>query len=232
MTDLAAAPWTPPRWISPASRFEHQLAEWFAAAVKSAPKHWAATLSFQGELRLERIESLLAADPLQSIPENSVGVRFEIENRTGRPAFAVLERTVVLALLAGLFGQPLTALPEDREFTSVEQTLLEYLMQQFLTPFEAAWPGNETLKFQIAAVGTPKTVCVVPAEESFAKASVTLHGSFGAPASDVLVSNGISPRASRHGFHAISRDRLTAARWNRYWKRYRSSSPLCWARPG
>ena len=91
-----------------------------------------------------------------------------------------MSRQLLLALIGGTLGESFDALPSDRDLSSVEDSVVNFLIQQlFLDLLNATWPVPERMTLSIAARGAPKVVCNLPVNELIVAATITLTGPFG-----------------------------------------------------
>jgi flagellar motor switch protein FliM len=99
----------------------------------------------------------------------------------------------LLALLAGLVGETVTALPEDREFTEVEASLVGYLVRElFLEPMEKGWTEPDPPRLTAGVAGMPSVVWGVPGNEPALTGTLTVSAPFGEHTIHLLV-----PRSGR-----------------------------------
>src|SRR4051794_41112477 len=105
-----------------------RLTSWFRAAFQQAAKAWARELPFALEPDLRDIDVVRAADALHLLPDNSVGYKIAIAG-SQLPTLLVLPRPLLLAIVQGLLGESCDKLPEDRDLTEVERSLVEYFLQ-------------------------------------------------------------------------------------------------------
>jgi flagellar motor switch protein FliM len=194
---------------------ERRASAWLAQASQAAPKKWAFSLGFPAELSLERVERRLPPDVLKSLSETAVGVTLHVDGNAEQPAFLGMDRSLLLALLSGLLGVPAQSLPEDRDLTPVERSLVEFLLQQFLEPIQEAWPGNDQLRLTFINAGPPRTACLLPPDRAGICATLSVRGPFGAGRVWLLVqeSGPFAPDevVSQSSSTAFSRDQWKSA---------------------
>ncbi len=156
------------------------ISDWLGRACKSAAKQWPKQWSMPVEVSLAGIRTLLPSDLLKSIPETSLGCGIEIwEAPKSGSAFLTFERPLLLTLLAGQLGEPLTALPDDRELTALEQSMIDVLIEQILSPIRGAWIGENQPKLAIAATGIPHATCKLPMGVPAVVATISIKAPFG-----------------------------------------------------
>jgi flagellar motor switch protein FliM len=164
-----------------ASDVEKRLSTWLRDACKLAAERLTRNLPFPVAMELRGIEILQATAALARIPDAVVGYRVAV----GKEAVAtllILQRPLVLAVVAGMVGDPTAALPEDRELTPVEGSLCEFLVEQLLLPAaQETWVGAEPLAINFGQRETnPKYTRVFAPSTSVAVASFVFRGPFGA----------------------------------------------------
>jgi flagellar motor switch protein FliM len=128
-----------------AANLELRLENWARSASRLASQRSGRHLPFPVECALSAAEMLPPEEALARLPEAAVGYRVAL----GEPEVGSLlsfPRPVMLALVSAALGDVGAAVPEDRELTTIEESLCEYLMQQlFATALQDAWPGTGNL---------------------------------------------------------------------------------------
>ncbi len=120
---------------------DRRLEQWLAAAAKAAAGYWGRSLSFPAKLEIGRGDEVLPEEWLPCLPEATLGGRV-LAGGGLSPSLLVLPRTLALALVDGVLGEPVTGLPQDRPLTLVEEALLEHATEVLLLrPLREAWPG-------------------------------------------------------------------------------------------
>ncbi|HLJ97718.1 MAG TPA: FliM/FliN family flagellar motor switch protein [Gemmataceae bacterium] len=162
-----------------AADLELRLRAWFKAAATLAAKSWSKRLGFPIELEVQELAALPAADALEKVAENAFGFRLA-EPRLGTSLLA-LPRPLLLALISGLLSEPVSALPEDRDLTSVEESLGEHLMgAAWLRVLQQTWPGATPLALTLQQKETqPRYVRIFPPAENVIVCVFLLRGPFG-----------------------------------------------------
>ena len=128
-----------------ASDLEQRLAAWLRDFCTQAPEKLARRLSLQVEIKFQGLEMIRPAEGLTRLPDTSIGYRVSL-NEQGASTLLLLPRTLALLLVGAAVGEPAEQLPADREMTVVEESLCEYLVQQFLLAvMQETWPGTEPL---------------------------------------------------------------------------------------
>jgi flagellar motor switch protein FliM len=155
------------------------ITDWLGRACKSAAKQWTKQWSMPVEVGLAGIHNLLPADLLKSIPETSLGCGIKIWESKTSPAFLTFDRPLLLALLSSLLAEPVSVLPEDRELTAIEQSMIEVLLDQILIPIRTAWIGDNQPTLAVIATGMPRTACQLPIDVPAASAVISIKAAFG-----------------------------------------------------
>lgn len=165
----------------PPAGLEGKTAQWLREACGIAPRVWPKILTFTAELTVERLASTAAAAGLEAFPPSAVAFRLAV---AGNPDFSPLlavSRPLLLALINGSLGTPPDALPPDRELSTVENSVCNFLVAQLLLDLlTAGWPAADRPKFSIAARGEPRGVSTLPPNDLVLSAVLTLTGPFGA----------------------------------------------------
>jgi flagellar motor switch protein FliM len=134
-----------------AGGLEQRLGAWLEVACALAPAQWAKQLPVPLEMTFRKAETMRPADGLAQFPETAVG--YTVNANAGESlALALLPRPCALALVNAALGATAEEAPENRELTSVEESVCEYLIQKLLmAPMQEAWPGADPLQL---ALGT------------------------------------------------------------------------------
>lgn len=162
------------------SDLERDLAGWLGDSCALAGRSWGRHFPFRVELKCGRIDALRATDALERLPEGAVVYRFPVHTETNFTALA-LPRPVALALAAGLLGESVEQLAADRELTAVEESLCEYLIQDFLlAALRETWTGRESLLIGATQkIANPRWARLFPPSESVVRCALLLGGPFG-----------------------------------------------------
>lgn len=165
-----------------------RFSRWLRSACTIAGKNFARSLPFAVELSLQGTETAFPRELLERIPEAAVAYRLSVSQEK-IPALFVLPRPLVLALVSGVVGSTVTALPEDRELTVVEETLHEYFLNQLLfPPFKETWPGAEALAVDVLRKDeNPRWTRLFPPNEAIVAFSFQWKGPFGEQAGHWLL---------------------------------------------
>lgn len=165
--------------VAPAGQSERRTTDWFSDASQIAPKKWARHWPVLHSLVPERVELKLPIDSLKALPGSAVGFTLQLHTEPPQFAFLAMDRPLFLTLLAGLLGEPVASLPEDRELTPIERSMAEYMIPLLLAPLCESWPNPDPLKLTVTAVGPPRTTCRLPARDHALWAAASVHGTFG-----------------------------------------------------
>ncbi len=156
------------------------LTAWLRAVCALAGRKWAKHLPFAVDLSLRGLEVLRGEDALGRLPDEAVGYRV-VAGQGQVTGLVVVPRPVLLALVGGVLGDSSGQLPEDRELTVVEDSVSEFLFQEFVvTALQEAWPAAAPLTFALGAKEPhPKYGRTLPAGEVAVVGAFTLAGPFG-----------------------------------------------------
>jgi flagellar motor switch protein FliM len=155
------------------------ISDWLGRACKSAVKQWSKQWPFAPEVGLGDIRTVLPTELVKSIPETSLGCGLDVWGNSVSPAFLTFDRPLLLALLSGLLGEPVSALPEDRELTAIERSMIDLLIDQIMTPIRNSWPGENGPKLRVTATGAPRTTCRLSPTEPAIVAALAINAPFG-----------------------------------------------------
>src|SRR5579883_292644 len=163
-----------------AGTLEQRLTVWLRAAGQLAAAKGARHFPFRIEMTPERMAIVPPAEALAQLADAMIGYRVAF---TGEPAnmLFVWPRPLALALVAGLMGESPTALPEDRELSSVELSLCEYLMQGLLAAvLQETWTGSTPLGLTVGdREPSPRWTRLFVKAEQILQCTFTMRGSFG-----------------------------------------------------
>ena len=164
----------------PASILEDKTSVWLREACGSAPRIWSKILPFKADLVIERVSAMAAAKALDSMPEGLVAFRLKIDTHPEIQPVLTLARQLLLALINGSLGVIPETLPEDRELSTVEDSICEFLIRQLLLkPLSDAWPSSSHPNFATEVRGAPKGVCTLPPNDLVMVAVLQVNGPFG-----------------------------------------------------
>lgn len=120
------------------------------------------------------------AEAVRLLPQPALGFKFAV-GQTGTPTVIVLSRRTALALAMGLLGDSGEELPEDRDLTSVEQSLVEVIVQEFCAALRQAWPYDEQFHCRVLNVEQqPDRMRLIGPDESLIVSQFEVAGPFGA----------------------------------------------------
>jgi len=163
----------------PPGDLERQAGGWFALAARKAAAIWPKVLSYPAAFKPGPVEAVPAA-VLRALPDDTLAVP------VGPPAAAdglmllAVRRPLLLALLAGLLGETPAALPDDRDPTDLEASLVGYLARALvLDPLERGWPAAEPLRLTAGAPGTPRAAWAGPPADMILRATWTVSAPYG-----------------------------------------------------
>jgi flagellar motor switch protein FliM len=131
-----------------AGDLEQCLTTWLEAAAALASKNWIKVLPFEFKLTCGPLETARPASALAQLPDPAVAYKVALPLATS--TLLAVPRPVVLAVVAGLLGDAGGALPADRELTAVEDSLWQYLLQDFLLPaLKETWQGTTPIALDL-----------------------------------------------------------------------------------
>ena len=163
-----------------AGSLEHRLTMWLRAACQLASEKATRHLPFRVEMLLRGIEIAPPIEALSRLSDGLIGYRLAF---SGEPAdmLFVWPRPLVLALVEGMLGETPAALPEDRELSTVELSLCEYLMQSLpAVVLQETWTGSTSLGLTVGErEPSPRWTRLFVKAEQVLQCSFTLRGAFG-----------------------------------------------------
>lgn len=159
---------------------ELRLHNWLRTAAALAAKKAGRHLPYSVEVTLGGVEVLWPADGLAVLPDAAVGYGISINSDTPTTLLA-LPRTLALALIGGMLGDAGSGLPEDRELTTVEESLCQFFVQDVLVAtLQETWPAAETIPFRLRRNEPhPKWSRIFPPEENTIVCAFTVRGPLG-----------------------------------------------------
>lgn len=129
----------------PARKQSTQFASWLGEMVKLINQRWMKRLPYSVTLSLQKTETVAHAEIRGRLPAN--GVAFRIQITGDHTAFFVLPRPLLACFIGGTFGETYEAVPEDRGFTPVEDSLTGVIMEDFfLASLRQVVPGDFILQ--------------------------------------------------------------------------------------
>ncbi len=164
----------------PPSSLEGKVGRWLAQACDMAPRVWGRLLPFTANLTVERVASMSAANALEGLPVGSVAFKLTVDRAPNAAPLLAFSRPLLIALINGSLGVPPTELPADRELTTVERSVCDFLVTQLLLDLlGAGWPSSDGPTFRVATRGEPRGVNTLPANDLILSAELRLRGPFG-----------------------------------------------------
>ncbi len=163
-----------------APELEQALQAWLRGACRVGGERLAREVQFQGELRLLGVELAYAGTAVGKIAADTVSYRLALSAAQTK-TLMVFSRPLILALVATMEGDPPAELPPDRELTSVEDSLFEYIVHSLLIPvLQEAWLSDEplTLAYQ-QKEPNPKYARTFAPDCSLAACRFAIRGAFG-----------------------------------------------------
>ncbi len=139
---------------------------WFAEAVRRAGKSWGKVLNSPPQWLLKSKEIVPYEDCLAYFGGESLCFRVAL-GLGDTVSLVALPRPLMLVLIGSALGETVASLPVDRELTSVEESLCEYLVRVLmLDQFQDAWSGARplTLHMQQREIDPRANLPFIPGE--------------------------------------------------------------------
>jgi flagellar motor switch protein FliM len=158
---------------------ELELIRWLERGCVLASEAWSQQVSFPLELAFRQVEASRLADVVAPLPEFMAGYAVSLGPRETN-TLMLMPRPAVLAVVAGMLGDPAQEVPSDRELTPVEASLTEYLLQLLLDCLRDSWRIGELVRMQLRhAEVQPKRTRLFSAEQNLTVCQLALTGPFG-----------------------------------------------------
>lgn len=163
-----------------AGTLEQRLTAWLRVAGQLAAVKAARLLPFRIEMAPRGLEIASPSEALARLSDAMIGYRVAFAGEPPTMLFA-WPRPLALALIAGLLGQTPAALPEDRELSTVELSLLEYLIQDLpALVLQETWSGSTPLRLTVSErEPSPRWTRLLIKAEQVLQCALTIRGSFG-----------------------------------------------------
>jgi flagellar motor switch protein FliM len=164
----------------PAGNLEARVAGWLRGACGLAPDRWMRYLGFRVEAEVRGVEVVPPAEALGRLPEGAIGFQIALGEKLG-DGLLVLPRPLALVLTQATLGEPVTELPPDRELTTVEDGLCDFLAENlFLSVLQDTWPGAEPVRLAVRKrEPLPRWSRLFVTAESVLQGVARLRGPFG-----------------------------------------------------
>lgn len=176
----------------PPGELVRQAEAWIAQACRRTAAAWGRLLPYPAELKPGPVEALPTSAAIAGLPEDAVGLPLTTGDAADETVLLAVRRPLLVALVGGLVGETAASLPEDRELTEIEASLVGYAARElFLTPLEKGWAGADPPQFTPGAPASPRAA-LRGAGDSFLLATPSVAGPFGEHAVHLLV-----PRVGR-----------------------------------
>ncbi|WP_020468438.1 FliM/FliN family flagellar motor switch protein [Zavarzinella formosa] len=145
-----------------------------------APRIWSKILPFKIDLYVERVNAMSAVKALDNLSEGLVAFRLKLDQFPEIEPLLMLPRPLLLALINGSLGVVSETLPEDRELSTVENSICDFLINQLILKILGdSWPASIHPKFTISVRGEPKGVSRLPPNDLVVVSVLQLNGPFG-----------------------------------------------------
>lgn len=129
----------------PTTEAFRQLLAWQSAVCTHVQEGWAALLARPVTLQAGKIEPVQYHTALHRLPEDGLGIYFSVSDLL-LPAMIVFSGRQVQGLVADLLDLPGDTWPEVKKLTSVEDAMLELLLQKLAEGIGEGWPASTSLK--------------------------------------------------------------------------------------
>jgi flagellar motor switch protein FliM len=163
-----------------AGTLEQRLTTWLRAAGQLATVKAARHLPFRIEMAPHGLEITSPFEALSRLSDTMLGYKVAFAGEPPTMLF-IWPRPLALALVAGLLGETPAALPEDRELSTVELSLFEYLMQNLpIVILQETWSSARPLRLTLSErEPSPRWTRLFVKAEQVLQCNMTLRGSFG-----------------------------------------------------
>ncbi len=202
----------------PPNALDRTLTAWLNEATRRAAKLWPQLLAFPAELRFLEIESFTASVALANIKTDDICIllRNTSPDPSERSSLLTLPRPLILALLAGLMGENISAMPEDRELSGVESGTSQYVVSElFVAPIVECWPRLGELHWEAEKPSIAMNSWRLPPLEPVVVASFIVATSFGefpvslrVPRTASIEALAAVPVKSEQGFNPATRAQI------------------------
>ena len=164
----------------PPGELERQMGKWLTLTTRQATGVWARLIPYPTELKPGSVVGVSAAHGMGQLTDDTVGLPFTTTDSGDGTLLLAIQRPVLLGLLAGLLGETPTLLPNDRDLTDLEASLIDYLMRElFLNPLEKGWPGADLPAFTAGNLGSPRSAWRMPGGDAILLATILISTPFG-----------------------------------------------------
>lgn len=163
-----------------AGTLEQRFLGWLRAAGQLATAKAVRLFPFRLEMAPAGLEIAPPGELLAQLAESMLGYRVALSGGLANMLF-VCPRQLTLALVAGLMGESLPGLPEDRELSAVESSLCDYLMQSLLAAvLQETWTGTMPLGLTVGdREPSPRWTRLFVKAEQIVQCTFAIRGLFG-----------------------------------------------------
>lgn len=164
----------------PPGVLERHVAGWLTLALRRASGTWTRLLPYATDLKVGAVDGVTASAGLAALAEEAIGFPITTSDAVDGTSLLAINRPILLALLAGLLGETPKSLPDDREPTDLEASLLDYLTRELvLSHLEKGWPVANPPRLTRGEPGTPRAVWRMPGGDSILLATLVISTPFG-----------------------------------------------------
>lgn len=182
----------------PPGELGRQAERWLTAACRRMSGPWSRMLPYPTTLKVGNVEVVGAAAGLAALPDDATAVPLSAGGDDGA-VLLLIRRPFLLALLAGLVGETPSAVPDDRDPTDLELSLVGYLVRElFLDSLERGWPAASPPKLTPSAPTAPRLAYTGSGTDLVLFATLDATTPFGEhPVYFIVPRNGLGGRCGR-----------------------------------
>lgn len=164
----------------PPTGLEAKAQQWLKEACGIAPRVWPKLLTFQAEMSLEWVKTFSAAQALDEFPIYPVSFRLQVSGAPECAPLLTLSRPLLIAMINGSLGTPPATIPPNRDLSTVENSVCNFIVQQLLLDILGeGWPASDHPQFTIATRGEPRGVLTLPPNDLIILGRMTIKAPFG-----------------------------------------------------
>lgn len=158
---------------------EYILSAWHADVSSAIADGWALHFGVATKWEAGSLETTRSSDLSNELTHPFLAYSIVLRDDT-EPMWLIMPRTLAIACIANMFGEPPTELPEDRELTDVEQSLIELVLHEVLHALIDSQPCASPIKCQLQGQRHPRELTrTFPEQEQITVATFSVEGQFG-----------------------------------------------------